>query len=77
MSDELPGSEVQGTVAAYAEATREGRVLLDDGTELAFPGPAVRPEVLRLRVGQRVRLALQDGGVTGVTLVGMPLQPPR
>ena len=77
MSRGAHGPEVQGTVAAYDEATRDGSVLLDDGTPLAFPGPAVRPEVLRLRVGQRVRLAVQDGEVSGVTLVGMPLQPPR
>ncbi len=66
-------TDLQGTVAAYDEATRAGRVLLDDGTGLAFPGAAVRPEVLRLRPGQRVRLAVADGAVSGVTLVGMPL----
>ena len=70
-------AEVQGTVAAYDAGPRDGRVLLDDGSELAFPGSALRPEVLRLRPGQRVRLALADGAVSGVTLVGMPLHPLR
>lgn len=63
----------QATVAAYDEQTRDGRVLLDDGTGLAFPGAAVRPEVLRLRAGQRVDLALEGGAVVAVTLAGMPL----
>ena len=70
-------AEVQGTVSRYDEGSRDGAVLLDDGSELAFSGAALRPEVLRLRPGQRVRLALADGAVSGVTLMGMPLQPPR
>ena len=66
-------TEVQATVAEYDEAARDGRVLLDDGTYRDFPGAAVRPEVLRLRPGQRVRLVVEDGAVTALTLVGMPL----
>ena len=66
-------TRLQATVAAYDEQTRDGRVLLDDGTQLAFPGAAVRPEVLRLRAGQRVDLAVEGGSVTAVALAGMPL----
>ena len=66
-------TELQGTVAAYDEATRDARVLLDDGTSRDVPGAAVRPEVLRLRPGQRVRLTAEGPVVTALTLVGMPL----
>ena len=66
-------SELQATVAEYDEATRDGRVLLDDGTSRDFPGAAVRPEVLRLRPGQRVRFTVEGGAVTALTLLGMPL----
>jgi len=64
---------LQATVAAYDERTRDGRVLLDDGRELSFPGAAVRAEVLRLRVGQRVRMSVQDGEVDALTLAGLAL----
>ena len=66
-------TELQATVAAYDEATRDGRVLLDDGTYRDVPGSAVRPEVLRLRPGQRVRLTAEGSVVSALTLVGMPL----
>jgi 2-phospho-L-lactate guanylyltransferase len=48
---------VQGTVSAYDASTRSGRVLLDDGKELGFEGPALEGTgLLLLRPGQRVRL---------------------
>ncbi len=48
---------MQGTVASFESTTGAGTVLLDDGTELAFPGAAFARSGLRLlRVGQRVRL---------------------
>jgi cold shock CspA family protein len=48
---------VQGTVSAYDATTRAGRVLLDDGSEVAFAGSALEGTGLRLlRTGQRVRL---------------------
>lgn len=68
-------SRLQGTAATYDEATRAGTVLLDDGSRLAFDGPALRPEVLRLRPGQRVLLDVEDGVVRAATVMGMPLGP--
>lgn len=48
-----------------------GRVLLDDGSQLAFPAAAVLPGVRLLRRGQRVQLRCSpDGGVLGVALPG-------
>lgn len=69
----MSGSSVQATVAGYDEATRDGRVLLDDGREMSYSGAVVRPEVLRLRPGQRVRMNVEEGAVTALTLVGLPL----
>jgi cold shock CspA family protein len=48
---------MQGTVSAFDEGTRAGRVLLDDGVELRFEAAALEGSALRLlRPGQRVRL---------------------
>lgn len=62
---------VQGTVASFEMATGSGTVLLDDGTELAFPATAFELSGLRLlRVGQRLRLVRdQSGAVTEVSLI--------
>ena len=54
---------MQGTVSAFDAATQTGRVLLDDGTELAFPAAALVGSRLRLlRTGQRVRLDTTGSG---------------
>ncbi|GAA4676657.1 hypothetical protein Prum_027650 [Phytohabitans rumicis] len=61
---------VQGTVATYDPQTRSGTLLLDDGTEVAYPAEAFAASGLRLlRLGQRVRIDRDDSGlVTRVTL---------
>lgn len=68
---------MQGTVRSYDPASRAGDVLLDDGTVLAFDAAAFDPSGLRLlRLGQRVRLVLDDGGaVTFVTLATFAAPP--
>ncbi|MEH1102733.1 cold-shock protein [Micromonospora sp. CPCC 205561] len=64
---------MQGTVATYDAATRSGTLLLDDGTELAFPAPAFDASGLRLlRLGQRLRVETDAAGaVVRVTLPTM------
>ncbi|WP_443677213.1 cold-shock protein, partial [Micromonospora phytophila] len=64
---------MQGTVATYDAATRSGMLLLDDGTELAFPARAFDASGLRLlRLGQRVRIDTDaTGEVVRVTLPTM------
>jgi len=63
-------SSVQGTVATFDAATGAGTVLLDDGSELAFPGDAFAASGLRLlRLGQRVRLDHDGAGnIVKITL---------
>ncbi|NJC64168.1 cold-shock protein [Planosporangium flavigriseum] len=65
---------MQGTVATFDEQTQVGTVLLDDGSELAFPAAAFAASGLRLlRVGQRVRLDRDaTGNITRVTLPTLP-----
>jgi 2-phospho-L-lactate guanylyltransferase len=68
----LYGAGMQGTVASYDPQDRSGTVLLDDGTELAFPASAFDASGLRLlRLGQRVRLERRDGVVTVLGLITM------
>ncbi|GIM83140.1 hypothetical protein Sar04_10670 [Salinispora arenicola] len=64
---------MQGTVATYDAATRSGVLLLDDGTELAFPAAAFDASGLRLlRLGQRLRVETDEtGAVVRVTLPTM------
>ena len=64
---------MQGTVATYDSSTHSGTLLLDDGTELAFPAEAFRRSGLRLlRLGQRVTIeADPDGTVARVALPGI------
>lgn len=63
---------MQGTVAHFDPATRAGEVLLDDGSRLAFDAAAFDASGLRLlRPGQRVRLDLDGGRVTHVSLITM------
>lgn len=48
---------MQATVSAFDAADQSGRVLLDDGLELAFEASALVGSGLRLlRPGQRVRI---------------------
>jgi 2-phospho-L-lactate guanylyltransferase len=62
---------MQGTVATYDPQTRSGTLLLDDGTEVAFPAPAFDASGLRfLRVGQRVRVGHAPSGE--ISLVTLP-----
>jgi 2-phospho-L-lactate guanylyltransferase len=65
---------VQGTVATFDTLTGAGTVLLDDGTEVRFPADAFAASGLRLlRLGQRVRLDLDDAGlISKVTVPTMP-----
>lgn len=67
------GAGMQGTVATYDPSTRSGVLLLDDGTELAFPARAFDASGLRLlRLGQRVRIERDAAGeVVRVTLPTM------
>jgi cold shock CspA family protein len=64
---------MQGTVATYDPDTHAGTLLLDDGTELAFPPEAFLRSGLRLlRLGQRVTVEPgPDGGVSRVALPGI------
>jgi 2-phospho-L-lactate guanylyltransferase len=61
---------MQGTVATYDAETRSGTLLLDDGTEVAFPRAAFDASGLRLlRLGQRVRIEYNESGeVRRITL---------
>ncbi|SCG69524.1 cold-shock protein [Micromonospora coxensis] len=64
---------MQGTVASFDAQTRTGVLLLDDGTELAFPARAFDASGLRLlRLGQRLRVERDpDGAVVRVTFPTM------
>ena len=54
---------VQATVRSFDPRTRRGDLLLDDGKVLDFPARAFDASGLRtLRLGQRVRLRLDDDG---------------
>jgi hypothetical protein len=65
---------IQATVRDYDEATRSGDVLLDDGTVIGFEADAFDLSGLRLlRLGQRVRLDLDDAGrVRSLTIATFP-----
>jgi cold shock CspA family protein len=64
---------MQGTIATFDPQTHTGTLLLDDGSELAFPAEAFRASGLRLlRLGQRVAVATSDDGqVTKIQLPGI------
>jgi 2-phospho-L-lactate guanylyltransferase len=64
---------MQGTVATFDPHTHTGTLLLDDGSELAFPAGAFERSGLRLlRVGQRVSVEADAAGtVTRVRLPGI------
>ncbi len=65
---------MQGTVAWYDPDSRDGAVLLDDGTEVAFGAAAFDASGLRhLRLGQRLRLETDAAGaIVRVTLPTLP-----
>lgn len=64
---------MQGTVASFDPATRDGGVLLDDGTPVDFTAAAFDASGLRLlRLGQRVRLETgADGAIVRLALPTM------
>lgn len=64
---------MQGTVASYDPVTRDGTVLLDDGSQITFPAAAFDASGLRLlRFGQRIRIERDDHGqVAAIALVTM------
>lgn len=69
-------TSVQGTVRQFAPATRDGSVLLDDGSDVPFDAAAFDAGgLLLLRPGQRVRLDRDAAGtvalVTIVTFTGL------
>jgi cold shock CspA family protein len=61
---------MQATVRRFDESSRGGDVLLDDGSVVTFEASAFDRSGLRLlRIGQRVRLRLDnDGQVSSITL---------
>jgi hypothetical protein len=61
---------MQATVRRFDPRTRAGDLLLDDGSVLEFPASAFDASGLRLlRLGQRVRLDVDDTGtVTFLTI---------
>jgi cold shock CspA family protein len=62
---------MQGTVATFDLPSRSGRLLLDDGAELAFGADAFARSGLRqLRLGQRVTIETDPAG--HVHKVGIP-----
>jgi cold shock CspA family protein len=64
---------MQGTIATYDPRTHAGTLLLDDGSEVAFPAEAFERSGLRLlRLGQRVTIdRAADGAVLKVMLPGI------
>jgi 2-phospho-L-lactate guanylyltransferase len=65
---------VQATVRSFDPHSRTGDLLLDDGRLLDFPARAFDASGLRLlRLGQRVRLRLDDDGTVGfLTIATLP-----
>lgn len=66
--------ELQATVRAYDESSRSGDVLTDQGEVLTFDAAAFDVSGLRLlRLGQRVRLTVDDTGrVRSLTIATFP-----
>ena len=68
---------MQATVRHFDPQTRQGDVLCDDGSVIGFGAAAFEASGLRLlRLGQRVRLRLDDeGAVSLVTIATLPDPP--
>lgn len=66
---------MHATVASFSPESRDGTVLLDDGSELPFSAAAFDVGGLRLlRPGQRVALRIDDHRVVvALTLATFPL----
>jgi len=64
---------MQATVATYDPKLHSGTLLLDDGSELAFPAAAFERSGLRLlRLGQRVTVESDAAGaVSRVSVTGI------
>ena len=64
---------MQGTVATFDAESHAGTLLLDDGSELAFPADAFHRSGLRLlRLGQRVVIhTTAEGTVEQLRLPGI------
>jgi len=64
---------MQATVATYDPKSHSGTLLLDDGSELAFPAAAFERSGLRLlRLGQRVTVESDAAGaVSRVSVTGI------
>ncbi len=61
---------MQGTIKEFSDETRQGSVVLDDGTELSLPAQVFSKSGLRtLRPGQRVRFEAADDAVTEIGIV--------
>jgi hypothetical protein len=65
----------QATVLTFDAETREGSVVTDAGTVVSFGSAAFDAGGLRLlRLGQRVRLVLSEGGaVKSLTVITMAM----
>jgi cold shock CspA family protein len=64
---------MQGTVYSFETDSREGVVLLDDGSPVPFDTAAFDAGGLRfLRPGQRVRMRMDGDRVVLVTLYTLP-----
>ncbi len=71
---------MQATVRRFDAGTATGTVLLDDGVELPFGAQAFAASGLRLlRTGQRVRIVVDENGlsVKALTIATLPDPPPH
>lgn len=67
---------MQATVRSFDPHSRTGDLLLDDGRLLTFPARAFDASGLRLlRLGQRVRLRLDDDGTVGFLTIATLADP--
>lgn len=67
---------MQATVRNFDSRTRSGEVLLDDGQVLAFASAAFDASGLRLlRLGQRVRLRLDEAGAVSFLTIATLADP--
>ena len=62
----------QGTVKAFDAGTRTGSVFTDDGIEHSFDANALSPRIRHLRLGQRVRIALDGDRLSRMQIITLP-----